>query len=150
MSRFFLLPSIKFTFWGGVTECYRSVCFHTLMGGKWSHSLHYWFILRSQLQILDTDLQNRSSFILTLLKPSLVAYISHLKESGLFRQTRLSVHHLLVIWAIKISPGSQFLIFRPSGKLLKWTCAWICQSIAEVLQRGHNLIKLWVLMSYFM
>lgn len=32
------------------------VGFHILRGGKWSHSLHYWLILRSKLQILHTEI----------------------------------------------------------------------------------------------
>lgn len=67
MSHFqFRVLSIKFPF-RGLCEKYSNILrwryqmisfvgFHILKGGKWSHSLHYRVILRSQLQIPHTEI----------------------------------------------------------------------------------------------
>lgn len=99
----FHMLSIKFPFqrrhedsWHfkvGLVNSIFSGLSHT-WGGKWSRSLHYWLISRTQLQAP----QNGLSLILTLLYYSILRLGVNSSSKGIRAiQTRHSAHHILEI-----------------------------------------------------
>lgn len=92
--------------------------FHTLRWGKWSHSLHYWLILRSQLQICTSygDLKNGSAPIL-LIHPTLTPGVNFSSQWVRAIQTRHSTFHILEILSYQSKSWMAISDFRRYRRL---------------------------------